>query len=416
MGASVAGFIIPGVLGLNNAGTLHNMPGALEMFVIMALLCMAAALAGDVWGYRVALKSRIRSLSDYDWRRILEAALILNSIAFLASMMSQFIFQEEIAKRTTIAGGMTGPMVIIIFFGTVHRYGFALALLLYWERRSVLALAMIAFGATNYLYAIFAVSRRGPALEFTFIVLVTYALGRRKPIPAILISALFVIGTFWSNAISEFRTIDDRSFLEKWETADYIGSLVNVLDKGALEVQNGAEVIAHTYEHESYDYGKLHWVKIVNAYFPGQIFGYDVKEKVRFFDYEDIADQANRRRGTVGASATGMADCFSSFGFFGCLKYTLIGFVMGRWYRRAFAGDLQARLAYSTLMSGALHTVSHGTSWLLNEYIHMAIFSYPLLYWASKPAAVVNAARRQRPGWTRTEPVRGVARGLEPRI
>jgi hypothetical protein len=68
---------------------------------------------------------------------------------------------------------------------------------------------------------------------------------------------------------------------------------------------------------------------------------------------------------------------------------------MGRWYRRAFQGDLASQLAYSTLISAALHTVSHSTTWILNEYIHMAVFSYPLLYWARKPA--VAAARPAAP-------------------
>ena len=102
--------------------------------------------------------------------------------------------------------------------------------------------------------------------------------------------------------------------------------------------------------------------------------------------------EANERRGTVASTDTGMADCFTSFGFFGCVKYVLIGFVMGRWDRRSFQGDLASQFAYSTLMSAALHTVSHGTPWLLNEYIHMAIFSYPVLYWARKPAACRVAA------------------------
>ena len=106
--------------------------------------------------------------------------------------------------------------------------------------------------------------------------------------------------------------------------------------------------------------------------------------------------ELNKQRGTVGIADTGMADCYSSFGYLGCLKYLVIGFVMGRWYRRAFDGDLAAQLAYSTLITGALHTISHGTSWLLNDFIHLAIFSYPLMYWARKPA-VMTTPKRLRP-------------------
>jgi len=291
---------------------------------------------------------------------------------------------------------MSGAMIIVIFFSTVHRYGFALALLLYWERRSVLALSMVFFGTFNYLVTIIWMARRGPAIEFVFIVLLTYALGRRKQIPALLITFVFVVGTFWSTAIADFRGRGD--VVDKVESANYLGSFIDILDHGGLEVQNGCEVILTTYEGQLYEWGKLHWNKLVHGYFPGQIFGHDTKQDLKF-DIDDTADRRNRFRGTMGVTSTGMADCFTSFGFFGCVKYVLIGYVMGRWYRRAFQGDLAARLAYSTLISAALHTISHGTYWLMNDYIHLALFSYPVLYWARKPARVIAAGRTARPSW-----------------
>jgi oligosaccharide repeat unit polymerase len=409
-GGSMAGFVVPQVIGLyNDPDKNYALDGSLQMFITMALLCMIAAVVGDFWGYRRSGR-RIRSLADYDWRRIMEAALILNIIAFLAGVVSQVLYGEEIARRTSMVGGMSGAAVIVIFFGSVHRYGFALALLLYWERRSVLALGMIAFGALNYLLTVFLMARRGPAIEFVFIIILTYALGRKKRIAAAFIALLFVIGTFWSTAIADFRSRGD--WLEHAETADYMGSLGYLLHHGGLEVQNGCDVISTTYEDQSYEWGKLHWNKLVHGYFPGQIFGYDIKEGLKF-EIVDIADQRNRERGTVGATPTGMADCFTTLGFFGCFKYVIMGFFMGRWFRRAFQGDLASRLAYSTLITAALHTISHGTYWVVNEYIHFALFSYPVLYWARKPAAAIDAGRKKRlTGWGAAEPSRDLAAGL----
>jgi oligosaccharide repeat unit polymerase len=409
-GASAAGFLVPQVIGAFNSDRMHNLDGGLEMFVIMALLCMLAVVAGDLLGYRKP-GGRLYRLADYDWRRITEAALILNIVAILAGFFSQVVFAEEIAKRTTLVGGMSGPMVIVIFFATVQRYGFALALILYWRRRSILSLAMVLFGTLNYLITIFFMSRRGPAIEFVFIVMLTYALARGKRIPALLVALFFLVGTFWSTAINDLRTHDGRSTWEKVESADYVKAVQDVLDQGGLEVENGCQVIHTTYSTGEYEWGMLHWNKLVHAYFPGQVFGHDLKEDLKF-KLEDIADEANHRRGTVGATATGMADCFTSFGFFGCVKFALIGYFMGRWYRRAFQGDLSSQLAYSALMSDALHTISHGTYWLLNGYIHLAIFSYPVLYWARKPARDIIAMRWRRPALRGVEPVHGVAPGL----
>jgi hypothetical protein len=395
MGASVAGFIVPQVIGLNNAQILPE--GALEMFAIMAVLCMVAAFVGDQWGYQHP-GSNLRLLGDFDERRVIEAALILNSVAIIAATLIYVMYGEEIARRSQLEGGASGPITIAIFFGSVLRYGFALAMLLFWKRQSALSLFLILIGVVNYLFLVVIQARRGPAMEFAFIVLITYALARHKAMPAWIITILFVGGTLWSSAITEFRDNDDsKGIVEKVETADYLKSFMVVLDQGGLEVRNGAEVISTCDSTDGFEFGKLHWNRFVHGYFPGQVFGYETKQELKF-EIEDIAELANRRRGTVGVASTGMADCFTSFWYFGCAKYLVIGFVMGRWYRRAFQGDLAAQLSYASLMSAALHTISHGTTWLMNEYIHLAIFSYPMLYWARKPAqrAAGLLARRRR--------------------
>src|SRR4051812_33581571 len=103
MGATMAGFVVPQVIGLNNAQVLPE--GALEMFVIVAVTCMVCALAGDIWGYNRPGRG-LRRLADYDERRVTEAALILMGVTLLATYFSQVVYAEEIKRRTTTAGGM----------------------------------------------------------------------------------------------------------------------------------------------------------------------------------------------------------------------------------------------------------------------------------------------------------------------
>jgi hypothetical protein len=390
-GASMAGFALPQVIGESNAGVVP--PGILQMFIGMSLLCMVAALVGDLFGYKHAGRGR-RTIADYDERRVTEAALFLTLVAIVASMLIQVAYGEEIAQRANLHQ-MSGPMTIAIFFSTIQRYGFALAMLLFWRRKTAVSLAIVLFGTAFYAQMILFNARRGPAVEFIFIVLLTYAMSLRKNVPAILVTLLFVGGTLWSTAIADLRSNRDQDLFEKLASAAYFKDFMSVLENGGLEVRNACDVIQHAYDYGDYDYGKVHWNRLVHAFVPGQIVGYETKESLKF-DVEEIAQEVNRRRGTVGAADTGMADCFSSFGYFGCLKYLLIGYFMGRWYRRAFDGDLAAQLAYSTLMSPALHTVSHGTAWLLNSYIHMAVFSYPLLYLARKPSWQIVAGRARR--------------------
>jgi hypothetical protein len=406
LGASVTGFIVPEVFGEYNAGVVPL--ETLKMYIGMTVLCMVCAALGDWWGY-VRPGGRLRTMAQYDERRVLEAALILNLFALIASMLIQVAYGEEIARQALNPGRMSGPMTIAIFFATVQRYGFALALLLFWRRPSVLSVLMIIFGLLNYGTAVIVGARRGSAMEFAFISLLTFAVARRKAIPAIVVVLLFVGGTLWSTAITNFRIRDDRTFFEKVETASYIGDFLNVVHRGGLEVRNGCDAIQYAYDNDSYDYGKVYWNQLVHSFFPAQIFGREAKEELKF-DIDNLVEKLNVRHGTVGVAETGMAESFDSFGYLGCVNYLLMGFVMGRWYRRAFQGDLAAQLAYSTLITAALHTISHGTTWLLKEYIHMAIFSYPVLYFARKPARLAaGRAPRPRPQSSGAEPPWGVA-------
>ena len=59
-------------------------------------------------------------------------------------------------------------MTIAIFFSAVHRYGYALALLIYWRRRTGMALAMIFIGVAIYVSAILAGVASAAAADHLF--------------------------------------------------------------------------------------------------------------------------------------------------------------------------------------------------------------------------------------------------------
>lgn len=390
LSASIVGFAFPQLYGLFNS---HKVPEeALEITTFMFLLVLICAVIGDEWAFRHPWRD-IRRYSEYDPKKIQEAALALMCINGFVWLIS-IIFADEIARRTSDTGS-SGAIVIVYFFGTVQRYGYALALLIFWKTRSKLAMSLAIFGAINYLSAILIHSRRGPAMEFVFITIITYALAKKRKIPAILLAVIFMGGSLWSTAIGHFRANQNADFFSKLETANFIEEFERVFENGGWEVRLGAETIAEISETGDYEYGKIHWNKLVHGYFPGQIFGHEIKEGLKF-DIPDIGVRNATRYGVFGATSTGVADCYTSFGIFGCLKFMVIGIVMGRWYRRAVQGDLAGQLAYSTLMTAALHTISHGTYWLLNEWIHMAVFSYPLLYWAQKPRQKLIQIRMPR--------------------
>ena len=216
-------------------------------------------------------------------------------------------------------------------------------------------------------------------------------MARRVVVPAWVLAVIFVVGTIWANGVGQLRGKDD-SFMERLELADLVESLQRILENGGPELTNAAMHIWCAEQQSEFDFGAVHWNDLVHAYFPGQLFGYDLKYQLRF-SLRNLPLETMNYKGPLGSTVTGLADAFESFWWLGCLKFGLIGYVMGRWYNRAARGDFWSQLAYMAMMSPALHTITHHTTWLLISYMQMLIFAWPGLAWARLPQAIVRQPR-----------------------
>ena len=83
-----------------------------------------------------------------------------------------------------------------------------------------------------------------------------------------------------------------------------------------------------------------------------------------------------------GTTPTGLADSFSSFWFFGAVKFFLIGFILSRWYRAANEGNFVAQLVIMLSMGAALHAITHTTHHFFLIFIKLAAFTVPVLLYA----------------------------------
>src|SRR5262249_51556279 len=151
-----------------------------------------------------------------------------------------------------------------------------------------------------------------------------------------------VAGALWINSIGSFRVKEDIGFMEKVERADLFGTFGETMTKGGFELNNAALWIWCINEENEYDFGGYHWNQFIHGYFPGQIFGYDMKKSL-MFPTRDLLKEKLGYTPPVGVTSTGMADAFGSFWYFGCLKFLVIGYVMGRWYQRGKWGDVRSQ-------------------------------------------------------------------------
>jgi hypothetical protein len=284
----------------------------------------------------------------------------------------------------------SGPITIYMFFVGAQKYGMVVSLLLFWRTRSFLAFALVVLSSYSSGLAILLNARRGPTLDLFFAFALSIFFVKRWAIPTWLMLVILAVGAAGNAAIEDLRRdvrLDDQrtgNVFDRWSAADPFGSLVDSFEQDGHEVKNGVVIIWSAQQTGSFDYGLSHWNGFVFGYFPGQIFGFENK-KALMFDLGDAAKAELQYASVLGTTPTGMADCFKSFGYLGFIKFVLIGYVMGRWFFRGINGNLFGQIAYTSLMGSALHTISHGTHWFANMWLHMALFLYPLLYWAMKP-------------------------------
>jgi len=383
--ASFAGWVIPQLIGLSNeTGTLFMglLPeGALEIITLMSILCLVATWLGDNYGLSHPGFGAIHRLAEYDYARLVRVAMGLTVVGVIIVQIAHNVLSKQYLDN--LGTQWTGPITILAFFQSMQKYGFALAVLLYFRTRSPAALMCALFGVVSSVVAFTISARRGAAADTVFMVILGLYFGRRVILPAWVMGTIFVFGALMVNNIGHFRGgKEDASFIERLQSADLFGMFNYTLTNGGYELANAAinAWCAEQSEGE-FDFGKVHWNQLVHAYFPGQIFGHELKKALKF-EERDLAREMLNYKPPPGTTQTGMSDAFMSFWYLGALKFYLIGYVMGRWMNRANRGDLKSQLAYMALMSPALHTITHGTYWLLNHYIHMVIFAYPALYWA----------------------------------
>lgn len=380
---SFCGFVIPQLNGLaNEHGYFHTnvLPeGSLDMVTLMCILSVIFMWLGDNRGVHHPGSAVMYTLGEYDPNRLIRVSIFLTVAGVIITQVAINVLDRD--YMTNLGTQWTGPITIFMFFQSMQKYGFALAVILYLRTRSPAALLCAIFNVLTSIVSFTQVARRGALADTVFMVMLGLYFGRRFVLPAWLLGVLFVVGTLWSHAIGEFRGRDDLTFFERLENADFAGAFYHTWNNGGDELANAAVICWAAEESGEYDFGKVHWNQLVHAYFPGQIFGRDLKRAIKF-EERDLALEVCGYKPSVGTTLTGMSDAFRSFWYLGALKYYLIGYVMGRWWNRGNRGDLRSQLAYMALMGAALHTITHGTWWLMNAYIHMVIFAYPCLYWS----------------------------------
>jgi hypothetical protein len=380
-GATFAGFVLPQAVGLTWEGeaSLPGLDEALGMSILCALMCYL--------GYVISDTPASALNWQFDNERLLVVSAVLSAIGgffffLIARLPDELVVQAE-------KGGWTGLPVAYLFFARLLQYGFAIALLLCVRCRSKGAVTIIAFDCFFLFDWIVIRGRRAFAIEFVLFFLCAFWFIRRRTLPRWGALIMVAAGTVMVSAAPAYRATvyKDQGYGGSlkhdvpWEDVLKIDFLGEFAKNAFWEFKTCAYCIHTT---DSFDGGLSYWNELVYGYVPAQLLGLEFKTSLQF----DVEHEVRHPYAPVGVTTTGMGDSFQAFGWFGCLVFFLIAFVMRKVFRAAESGHFAAQVAYMVVLTSAMHTVTHHTKWFLfSPWVHMALFLLPCLLWARKPLA-----------------------------
>lgn len=366
-GVMTFGFLLPQLPALVNDQFLPS--GAYAKTMAMGILSLAML----VLGWRMA-KRPIRLLSmSFSERRLMWAAAGLS--AFGAAF---YFLLSRLPGEVSIGVQMTGMPVVYLFFAQLMPYGLAISLLCFVRRPSWFALAIILFDLFFYLDRILVTGKRAEAIQLFLMILLAVWFYRRMVVPRIIMFVGIFAGTFLMTSMGDYRQITRAAsgfVLDDIMEIDYAANFNKTLERGGLEMRNAVQLIDEVDRRLEFDYGKFHWNRIVFTFVPAQLVGADIKEALRL----DTPEPSRDYNPITGTTETGLVDAFSSFWYFGALKFFVLAWAMRRLWETAMAGEMLGQLTYMLSIVPAMHAISHQTDWVVTVWLHMALFLIPVL-------------------------------------
>jgi hypothetical protein len=389
VGMVLIGFVLPQVYGLHTSYMVPD--SALLRTEVMASLCGLMCLVG----YGLAKTDRRQVEIIVNYRKMDWAIGVLTAITVVSHV---YLFR---LPKEVLESPWSGAPVAYNFFAQCLVYAFALSALVYAETRSRLVFGLYLVNGGIYLWKIVLLGRRGSAAEFLVILFLSeWFRRRRKPSNAVILAGIGAAMVF-SASIASYREMvskDGAVTIESLRQIQFTENLSKVVDEGGPEMTNAAYDIEATVVTGEYDLGAFHWNALIFNYVPAQLVGAEFKSSL-LFELSKGAQEAYGHQESAGSTSTGIADAFRSFGYLGCLKFLGIGYLMGWLYRSAMRGHWRNQVLVMILTTPAVHTMTHHTQWIVSPWVHMALFLFPALGYATK---VVRTGR----------PVYGVPRGV----
>lgn len=383
--AVMLGWVSPQFVSLSMAETVPQAPIAKTIFYTTFFLLFG--LLGYVSNSRPArLCNRTYSNS-----RLLAAGYVLSLFGAFFFIKVTSLAQEA----TEVTGGLwEGPITIYAFFASMLSIGTAIAATVYARKQTFFSLILLLFGIAFVVHRVAVSGRREDAVSLFILLLFLVYLRWRWVPPRWSVFTVLAAGTLFVASISDYRgiTLQRQAASQSGfsfaaiANIDFVGNFKRSfsINQGG-ELLNAAMIIEGVERSGKLDLGLSLWNRLIHSYVPGQLVGYELKNALTF-PLANVAVEEMGHRFPTGTTLTGMAESFRSFWYFGILIFFLIGIVMSRWFKSAMRGNIAAQIMIIIITPKSLIAITHGTNTFFSEFVALAVFLGPALFFARLPA------------------------------
>jgi hypothetical protein len=349
----------------------------LPSYAIARVLGMSILCLSMIWiAQTVPLRSVIikNTSPRYSEDRLFIASLVLTLCGSFFYYRVNRIYYSDVS----IEGGIPSSL---LFFAVLLNYGFVFSALRYGRSRQPRYLWILFIGAIFYLIRIVIQARRGMTGEFVLIILCSVWFARRWKLPKYTVILMLAAIPIWLFGIGQYRRVmSGRSGPEVREltTINLSSGLSSVLETGSTEVTAAAYLMAATAEKRGYEFGLIHWNRLVFNFVPAQWVGSDLKSSLmlKLPNNWQYAYQLYGYGGVYGTTVTGLPDCFSSWWYFGCIKFFIIAYILRWMYVQGMHGSLLWQAVYSYTLVYAVQAITHQTQ----AFFSALLLSFVVMY------------------------------------
>lgn len=372
-------FIIPQCLSIQVSPGSVLTEKMIERYFLMACLCLLMSWFGynqEVNQNFLRLKYFFRFSPSYE--KLINVGVVFIIIACVADFGLAFVPMERM---------LTGPATILIFFRRWIFYGFSILLIvaLSTKNKSVKLLLFIAISVV-LIISIVADGRREPTITFLLILgSILYFIHRIK-VPRI-IPIIAIVGILFINpligpiraaiTLNNYDEILNTNYIE-FVSNYYLNYQKTANEGDLLEVRNGALYMDATEDSWEYGFGTSYYDALIKYYVPGQIFGKDWKQSLKFnwTDIRDIEKKYNYKY-YDGQTYTGIADVFVEFDYMGCIIFFLLAYFYKVIWSIAREREMfLAQFSYAILIAPTMIIITHGSQRYLKDIVILLIIVF----------------------------------------